>query len=572
MWLLDVKTRRLKEFEDEPKIYGRYAILSHVWEDGEVSFQDLRNGTALEKHGYAKIDSACKQAEAEKLDYCWIDTCCIDKTSSAELSQAINSMYRWYYEAKVCYAYLFDVPNVDFAKSKWFTRGWTLQELIAPGYLEFYDSAWSPIGTKNQMIQELGAISRIDIEVLKDRTKLQTKCVAARMAWASRRETSRIEDIAYSLMGIFDVNMPMIYGEGSKAFARLQEEIIRTYEDPSIFAWQAWEQSQASMLLSPSPFGFRNAHDILSWSFDWLDDSFSLHNKGLRIRLPAIESEENPMLLTAILNCRFSTSTMRQIALLLRRHPPGMIVPRREQTSVVCEMAPVKNTEGTFTAFKNLDRKHLPAAKWLDLMILKVPANPSNSAPADLWTQKIRVHNSVKQLQLLHDDVYPKEAWDSQECCMTLMITGSHENDRGYVVLADSYETGIGGSKKIQKRFNLIFGQELASGRAEPRIWLTKYSALPNTQAIYEALGREKPQHNARIKFDKGVLELVAKIDRVLSVSGDAEWRVHLQLEHYSTSFMHKASTFVHGATNKGEEKEREKHRASKAPTWKSVF
>ncbi|KXS93802.1 hypothetical protein AC578_9467 [Pseudocercospora eumusae] len=564
MWLLDVKSRNLIEFEDEPKIYGRYAILSHVWEDEEVTFQEIRNGSAISKRGYAKIDSACKQALAEKLDYCWIDTCCIDKTSSAELSQAINSMYRWYYEAKVCYAYLYDVPDINFASSKWFTRGWTLQELIAPGYLEFYDGAWGRIGTKLEKLSELSAITSIDVEVLKDRTKLQTKSVASRMAWAAGRQTARIEDVAYSLMGIFDVNMPMIYGEGPKAFARLQEEIIKTYEDPSIFAWQAWEQSQASMLLSPSPFGFRNAHDILSWSFDWLDDSFSLHNKGLRIRLPAIESQEDPMLLTAILNCRFSSSNMRQIAILLRRHPPGMTVPRRELTNVVCEMAPVRNSEGTFTAFKNLDRKHLPGAKWLDLMILKFPSNPDNSAPAHLWTQKIKVHNSVNQLHLLHDEVYPSEAWDPHECCMTLMITGSHESDRGYIVLADP-DSG-------KKRFNLIFGQEIHhSGRAEPRIWLSKYSALPDTRAIYSALGQERPQQSARIKFDKGVLELVAKVDRVLTVDGDAEWRVHLQLEHYSMNgLINKAKSFGHAGVKGGAERDKEK--IFKSSTWKSVF
>ena len=189
MWLLDVKTRRLVEFEDEQKIYGRYAILSHVWEDEEVTFQDIRYETAPAKHGYAKIDSACKQAEAEKLDYCWIDTCCIDKTSSAELSQAINSMYRWYFEAKVCYAYLFDIPVVDFAKSKWFTRGWTLQELIAPQIVELCSKEWTMIGSKRSLASNIESVTGIPISVLRGANPF-TYNVAERMSWAGEVRVS----------------------------------------------------------------------------------------------------------------------------------------------------------------------------------------------------------------------------------------------------------------------------------------------------------------------------------------------------------------------------------------------
>lgn len=113
-------------------VYGRYAILSHVWEEGEVTFQDMHNGAAEHMASYAKVDCACRQAQAEKLEYCWVDTCCIDKTSSAELSEAINSMYRWYYEAKVCYAFLCDVPAVELKDSRWFTRGWWVAVQATP--------------------------------------------------------------------------------------------------------------------------------------------------------------------------------------------------------------------------------------------------------------------------------------------------------------------------------------------------------------------------------------------------------------------------------------------------------
>ncbi|EGP85272.1 uncharacterized protein MYCGRDRAFT_45759, partial [Zymoseptoria tritici IPO323] len=238
MWLLNATTKQLEFFNEQDK-YGRYAIFSHVWlsKDQEVTFQDIEHGTYDHKAGWAKVVNACRRALEDKLDYCWIDTCCVDKTSSAELSEAINSMYRWYYQAKVCYAYLPDVPDVPLRESKWFTRGWTLQELIAPGHVLFYDGAWNFLGSKISMVRELAEITRIDANVLRDRENLMSVSVAARMAWAADRATSREEDRAYSLMGIFDVNMPMLYGEGRKAFTRLQEEIIKISTDHSILVW-----------------------------------------------------------------------------------------------------------------------------------------------------------------------------------------------------------------------------------------------------------------------------------------------------------------------------------------------
>ena len=543
MWLLNARTKKLVEFEDESKIYGRYAILSHVWQDDELSFQDIEHDVPgfQQKGGYAKIEYACAQALSEKLDYVWVDTCCINKLSSAELSEAINSMYRWYYEAKVCYAFLYDVPDVELKNSKWFTRGWTLQELIAPGFVEFYNSSWQHIGTKFDMIDELARITRIDIKVLKDRNALQSTSVAARLAWAAERQTQKKEDEAYCLMGLFDVNMPMIYGEGSKAFARLQEEIIKTYEDPSILAWQAWEQNQASMLLSPSPKGFRKAHNILSWSYDWIDDSFALHNKGLRIYLPCVPDESDPQRITAILNCRYQDSSMTntQIALLLKKHPPGMIVPRRELKSTVCEMAPKNNSKGAFTSLKNLDRQYLPKATWQSLMILKSPSNPENLAPAAIWEQKIKIHNLVHQLTLTK--VFPKEAFDPVQGSMTLVITGSHENDRGYLTFDQN-------DSHSDKKFSLVFAQEVNSGRTEPRVWLHKHGTQSDDTALFKSLtlSKAQPQQCAKIEFKKGVQELVARVERQLSDTGELEWRVKLYLEHYSHSFRESLGHLMH--------------------------
>ena len=163
------------------------------------------------------------------------DLCCIDKTSSAELSEAINSMYRWYQESGVCYAYLADVPPNAFSKSRWFTRGWTLQELIAPSTVIFLDQKWQEIGTKSSLQRVISEITGIPTDILLG-GDLEDASIAQRMSWASKRETTRVEDAAYCLMGIFSIHMPMLYGEGERAFIRLQEEIMRVSDDHSLFA------------------------------------------------------------------------------------------------------------------------------------------------------------------------------------------------------------------------------------------------------------------------------------------------------------------------------------------------
>jgi hypothetical protein len=142
MRLIEASTYKLHEFSGDR--IPSYAILSHRWEKQEVSLSDLENGKGFEMAGFAKIRGCCTQAALDGFQYVWIDTCCIDKTSSADLSEAINSMYQWYRNAQVCYAYLSDAlkggqGNKHFSKSKWFTRGWTLQELLAPSFLVFYD-------------------------------------------------------------------------------------------------------------------------------------------------------------------------------------------------------------------------------------------------------------------------------------------------------------------------------------------------------------------------------------------------------------------------------------------------
>ncbi|KAF2100152.1 HET-domain-containing protein [Rhizodiscina lignyota] len=282
MRLLNSDTLELKEFTERD--VPEYAILSHTWQDGEVSFQDMQNGNAKEKPGWQKIENFAKVARECGYAWLWVDTCSIDKSSSAELSEAINSMYRWYGNAVFCCAYLCDVSEQGFYEeldsrasdwdrgfdyafrhSRWFTRGWTLQELIAPAKLDFYVSGkegWSSLGSKESLQEKLNSITGIPKGVLVGKHHHRSFSVAQRMSWASRRETTRTEDMAYCLLGLFEVNMPLLYGEGERAFTRLQEEIIRVSDDQSIFAWTSLSKEEdARGLLARSPAEFRNAHE-----------------------------------------------------------------------------------------------------------------------------------------------------------------------------------------------------------------------------------------------------------------------------------------------------------------------
>lgn len=240
MRLLDVVTKKLLSFGGRE--LPEYAILSHTWHEEEVLFEDLQDiSQATTKAGFTKVLFCCNQARTDGLKYVWIDTCCIDKASSAELSEAINSMYRWYQNAKICYVYLRDVPrnstNLRISSSRWFTRAWTLQELLAPTNTVFYSDEWVTIGTRTDLKSIISKVTGIEEEYLTHR-ELQKASIAKRMSWAANREATRSEDIAYSLLGIFNIYMPLLYSEGQrKAFVRLQEEIMKTSSDHTILAW-----------------------------------------------------------------------------------------------------------------------------------------------------------------------------------------------------------------------------------------------------------------------------------------------------------------------------------------------
>jgi hypothetical protein len=326
MRLINTKSLELHEFFDS-QIPKSYAILSHVWGPEEISFQEWELleakrrpdseplalvavafllGTRPEvietKDGYSKVLGFCNLCQDKGYEWAWADTCCIDKTvslevlkkhimqksdflqGSAELSEAINSMYCWYRDASVCNVYLVDVnigsfifdeivydvldnnddlydnnddldlpdlsrSNLDglnssgFVESRWFTRGWTLQELIAPLRVAFYDKEWNYISSKYFLSTAIKDITGIPNTVL-TAPVMGSRYVGEIMSWASRRETSRVEDTAYCLLGLFDINMPLLYGEGKEAFVRLQRTIIAQTHDNTIFAWSIPHSSQ----------------------------------------------------------------------------------------------------------------------------------------------------------------------------------------------------------------------------------------------------------------------------------------------------------------------------------------
>ncbi|KAI7240054.1 hypothetical protein KC330_g1533 [Hortaea werneckii] len=356
-------TYHLKEIADA--LEERYAVLSHRWyPSGDILYGDLSKQHQSEtraKQGWRKLRYAVDQAERDGYRYVWIDTCCIDKTSSAELSEAINSMFFWYQQAQVCYAYLWDIssecpqlsdarvpgeegegsggsdrdrdgqaPDADsesdvlqqwrvtFTKCSWFTRGWTLQELIAPSEVQFFGLDWNRIGSSHHLLETIAARTLIDADLLRGRKKLERYSIAQRMSWAADRVTSRIEDRAYSLLGLFDVNIPLLYGEREKAFMRLQEEIIRRSNDESILAWgcDMSVDETPGRLLARSPSDFRGSNNIIFREPYGGGKALQLDSQALRGSF--FVCYEGDGLWTAKLNCEDSSKGQITLSIVAR--------------------------------------------------------------------------------------------------------------------------------------------------------------------------------------------------------------------------------------------------------------
>ncbi|KAK6073224.1 HET domain-containing protein [Seiridium cupressi] len=311
MWLIKTDTLKLKNvINPEP---GSCAILSHTWREEEISFQDFRDtDKAKAMMDFGKIKKTCELALDRDIPYAWIDTCCIDKTSSAELSEAINSMFTWYHNAAVCFVYLSDLgPSseptvVALRRCRWFSRGWTLQELIAPTNVQFYNSHWQPVATKTEIPKELMEVTGINelAIIFRDRGTdvrevLRSLPVSIKMSWAASRVTTRPEDMAYCLLGLFDINMPILYGEGERAFIRLQEAICGQTNDLSLFAWTAAPAASSvpstpyRRILAHHPREFgeqpnklspeRHSFNLSVWGFDFQHCDFTITNRGLQM-------------------------------------------------------------------------------------------------------------------------------------------------------------------------------------------------------------------------------------------------------------------------------------------------
>ncbi|ETN38886.1 uncharacterized protein HMPREF1541_06927 [Cyphellophora europaea CBS 101466] len=321
MRLIDTRTLELADFGNHLPS-AQYAILSHRWGDNEVTY---RQYMALDKSllraqtprayssGLDKILWGCHMARRNNLRYFWIDTCCINKNNEddqTELSASVMSMWKWYHEAAICYIFLATItlsaaeverdPNAfmewhhskdsedrDYGRpAEYFRRGWTLQELLAPRRAIFFNATWSFIGSRLQLVDQIYNATNIAKQYINSNEGIRLASIAARLSWAGGRETTREEDRVYSLIGLFDINMDIRYGEGyERAFYRLQKEIVENDPSEDIFAWTS-DKLAKSGLLAPDIDCFANSGDIdRIWTQD--KEPHQLTSKGLRLHITA---------------------------------------------------------------------------------------------------------------------------------------------------------------------------------------------------------------------------------------------------------------------------------------------
>ncbi|KAI9164158.1 Vegetative incompatibility protein [Paramyrothecium foliicola] len=269
MRLINIESLVVIEFRCDSTI-PPYVVVSHAWQNDEIFFGDLMDrDAASKKAGFEKLQNACQIVRGLGMQWLWVDSICIDRSSSAELSEALNSMFQLYAKANVCLVYLHDLaPSSDMSNRAaglrnciWIRRPWSLQEVIAPKQVHFYDSVWTFVGTKASLATYLNELMGIDRDVLVNKMDFARFSIAKRMSWASRCLASRIEDVAYSLLGILGVHLAIIYGEGQRAFIRLQEEILKTTDDASLFAWQATDRQHHRGIFATSPAEFSHLID-----------------------------------------------------------------------------------------------------------------------------------------------------------------------------------------------------------------------------------------------------------------------------------------------------------------------
>jgi len=502
MRLLHAEKRTLKEFFDDA--IPIYAILSHTWGEDEVTFQDILKPECRKKIGYVKINYACEQAIRDNIAWVWVDTCCIDKSSSAELTESINSMYRWYQRANVCYAYLADVSglcpelnskegslgddknkewNVKFAKSKWFSRGWTLQELIAPSEVRFYNHSWGYIGIKcRNFFRYEGTLSRIiskrtriEHSLLTNVRTIESFSIAQKMSWASDRTTSRIEDMAYCLLGLFNVNIPLLYGEGERAFVRLQHEIIKESTDQSIFAWGFGDPTGVlhpqrpylCLPFAPHPSYFQNSYEIVQCPEVSCVNGYSYSSIGLQITLPVLRV--NDSFSYAILGCRFGDDLLSAIALCVESYEGHHFITTQSRWRV-----------------ERVNLQTIDAATKQPLLINTKPNYPVITAgnPLSGLSNNFVLRFScdgTKKLDFEIIDVYPRDRWNITASSMFESYMRGSEN-MGAVLLSGRSENlfVVGFYSKLKhgeiptSTAGVVIDPSPDTGRSDADLWPTR--------------------------------------------------------------------------------------------------
>jgi len=309
IWLINTESLALEYFAVPDKA-PPYAILSNMWGEEEVaspSSAPRLSPTLLSRRKISVIKKTCGLDQNSNIRYAWVDTCCIDKSSSAELSEAINSMFNFYQRPEICYAFISDwapgwngLTRPPLGRKRpdgplpprWFARGWTLQELLAPAKVQFHYTTWRSKGFKQdrRIVPELSRVTGVSERVQHDGSKnsLSRVCLAQRMSWAAHRETSGVEDISYYLLGIFQVNMNSTI-RGGRAFYRLQQELINNTTDLSWFAWSAEPVAQGSPLFAPWPKVLVDlgACSFLKSGYD-ISTEMRAMNKGIRLESPRL--------------------------------------------------------------------------------------------------------------------------------------------------------------------------------------------------------------------------------------------------------------------------------------------
>lgn len=516
MRLINTTTLELEDFT--LREIPQYAILSHTWGQDEVTFQDM-NGKDLPryfKQGYVKIVETCRLASEHDLKYAWIDTCCIDKTSSAELTEAINSMFHYYGQSTVCIAHLADLEagTNNISSCRWFTRGWTLQELLTPTIVEFYNQEWEYIGSKTDHMEAIAKATNIGYGVLKDPSRIREYPLATRLSWSSRRQTTRPEDIAYCLLGIFDVNMPLIYGEGEKAFERLVWEVVRQENDLTILAWMPPQTNvhagsgtaiHGMHLLPQHPSVFHQSDDIsqLPGHFPEL----TITNRGLRVSPDVAlrtlsRTHHQPGQFVGICvgsELRGAPLASKRVYLPLRKIGPGLFCRHNQlrlttTESSTIERSLIENTINYYIVIYNIEKSRSSFSSYRKNALF-IPKSHDfdliDAVPERLWDPEDRA--------FLRPDPQSRNFFPM---ALAMIFQARNSSSSPIMVLCDN-STGVPSAGFVSDRSAHIVMRELFRGRQreESLIW-----------ADFEALGVEvRFMSNENVSRDEAGHDLVLK-------------------------------------------------------------